>query len=128
MKSIAEQFADVARAFPGATLTPVGNVYLVILPQVVLPPGWSQSVTHARFVVPDGFPYAPPDCFWADSNLRLVGGGVPKNTAIGNVVPGQPDGSLLWFSWHVTPGTWIAGNCKLMTYVNIIRNRFEAPE
>jgi hypothetical protein len=127
MKSLAEQFSDVARVYGDATITQTGPLHLVVIPRLALPAGWSQLSTNARFVVPDGYPYAPPDCFWADPALRLANGAMPKNTAIGNPVPGQPQANLLWFSWHVG-GNWNAGTCKLMTYVNVVRNRFEAVE
>lgn len=126
MKTVNEQFADVSRAFSGATLTPVGNgMHLVRIPKVPLPDGWSQSSTEIRFVVPNGYPYAAPDCFWADSSLRLRNGSMPQNTRVGQIMPGQSDAQTLWFSWHVN-GTWNPSICDLMTYMKVIRRRFEA--
>lgn len=124
MKSLQDQFAAISKAFPGATLTAAQDAHLVVIPSVTLPEGWSQSSTHIRFVVPNGYPYASPDCFWADQSLRLAQGQMPANAQVGNVVPGQQDPQTLWFSWHVS--TWNAATCDLMTYVKIIRNRFEA--
>jgi E2/UBC family protein E len=126
VKPIAEQFAAVSAAFSGATMTPVAGLQLVVIPTVALPIGWSQAQTHIRFVVPAGYPYASPDCFWTDPNLRLAGGQLPQNAIVGNLMPGQPDSNTLWFSWHVQGGAWNAGSCDLMTYLAIIRRRFEA--
>lgn len=125
MKSTQDQFAEIADAFPGATLTPVSGLHLVVIPNVPLPKGWSQQGTHVRFVIPNGYPYAAPDCFWADHSLRLAQGQMPQNAQLGQLMPGQPDPNTLWFSWHVQ-AAWNAGNCELMTYVKVIRSRFEA--
>jgi hypothetical protein len=66
-------------------------MYLVRIPNVPLPEGWSQPSTEIRFVVPNGYPYAAPDCFWADMALRLRGGAMPKNATVGQMMPGQTD-------------------------------------
>lgn len=126
MKSLDEQFADVLRAYPGASLTAMGNgVYQVLIPVMPLPAGWNQITTEVRFVVPNGYPFAAPDCFWADPSLRLANSAMPQNAQIGQPNPGQPDPGKLWFSWHLqTP--WNPSNCILTTYVNVIRRRFEA--
>jgi hypothetical protein len=130
MKSLFEQFDVVQKAYPGASLEPGPNgVFLLCIPQIVLPPGWSQPQTHVRFIVPSGYPYAKPDCFWADQTLRLPQGRLPKNAQVGGpVTPGQPSGQLLWFSWHVAPDAWNPSTSSLMTYVQVIRNRFGALE
>ena len=125
MKSVPEQFDSIVAVFPDATMSLTDGFQLVIIPQVLLPEGWSASETHIRFVIPNGYPYAAPDCFWADHSLRLEQGQMPQNTQIGTLMPGQPDTQTLWFSWHVTNGAWNAVTCDLMTYVKIIRSRFE---
>jgi hypothetical protein len=125
MKTVEEQFAEISATFSGATFTPVGGgMHLVRVPNVPLPEGWSQSSTEIRFVVPNGYPYAAPDCFWADMALRLRGGAMPKNATIGQTMPGQADAQTLWFSWHVNTA-WNP-TCTLSTYVKVIRKRFEA--
>ena len=127
MKSVEEEFAEVAQAFIGAQLKPnTDGTQLVTLPAVSLPAGWSQSSSHIRFVVPVGYPYAVPDCFWADQSLRLNSGAMPQNAQIGNPTPSQPDPATLWFSWHVAPTAWRPGASDLMTYIHVIKKRFEA--
>jgi hypothetical protein len=128
MKSIPDQFAALALAYPGAALTVVDGLQQVMIPRMPLPTGWSLPETHIRFVIPNGYPYAVPDCFWADHSLRLASGAIPKNTQIGYVMPGQRDAQTIWFSWHVQQGTWNALNCDLMTYVKVIINRLGAVE
>ena len=127
MKPVQEQFDAIAQVYPGATMAAVEGLQLVVIPTIALPKGWSQRQTHVRFVIPNGYPYAAPDCFWADHALRLEKGQLPKNAQPGNVVPGQPDRNTMWFSWHVQ-AAWNAATCDLMTYVQVIRSRFESPQ
>jgi len=128
MKTIDEQFAQVQRAFPEATLTAMGGgVSLVRIPGVALPDGWSQPATEVLFVVPNGYPNAAPDCFWADPSLRLCNGALPQNAQIGQANSGQPDPNKLWFSWHLQVA-WNPMQSNLMTYINVIRRRFEAAQ
>jgi hypothetical protein len=124
MRTLQDQFVALQEIFPGATLTALDGVHLITLPSVSLPPGWSSPATPIWFVVPNGYPYAPPDCFWADQFLRLENGQMPQNAQIGNVAPGQPNRETLWFSWHIQQA-WKPGTSDLLTYVKVIRNRFE---
>ena len=126
MKTLEVQFADVLSAYPGATITPcVNGTQVVAIPGMVLPEGWSQASTGVSFAVPNGYPYAAPDCFWADTGLRLRAGTPPQNTGANAGQPGLPPTQTLWFSWHLN-GNWNPSTCDLMTYVRVIRKRFEA--
>ncbi len=124
MKPLQSQFDDLVKQFPDAVLAPSDGVHLVDIPALGLPDGWSLSKSDIRFVIPNGYPYSPPDCFWADAQLRLPGGQMPQNTLMGYVAPGQPNNGFLWFSWHVNE-KWNPSGCNLLTYMKIIRNRFE---
>lgn len=121
---IEEQFGALRRVFPGANALarPDGTV-LVTVPGLRLPPGWNQDVTSVSFVVPVGYPMAKPDCFWADSSLRLAGGGMPANTNL-NPVPGTNE-PRLWFSWHVS--AWNPASDGLLAYVRVIQKRLSNP-
>jgi hypothetical protein len=124
MRSLDEEFGELHQQFGDAILTPSEGLHLVRIPGLALPAGWSQPVTEIRFVVPHGYPYAPPDCFWAEGTLRLQGEIMPQNAQVGYVCPGQPEGGLLWFSWHLQQ-PWNPSTCSLLTYVKVIRSRFE---
>lgn len=123
MKPLVEQFSALGAVAPGASITE-GVPALVVIPNFLLPSGWSKATTNVKFLVPNGYPYSPPDCFWADIDLRLENGAMPQNCQIGNIAPGQPDANTLWFSWHVAQ--WNAATCNLSTYLAVIRRRFEA--
>ncbi|MCC5051266.1 E2/UBC family protein [Xanthomonas campestris] len=127
MKDLADQFAQVKSAYPGASLVAAPDQsYLVLIPGFPLPAGWSHETINLRFVVPTGYPYAVPDCFWTDADLRLSTGVMPQNAQFGQVNLAQTDASLLWFSWHITPNAWNPTKSDLMTYVQVIKRRFEA--
>lgn len=122
MTPIEEQFEKLKAEYPAATLTslPDGS-YTVTIPGIALPTGWNANQTTVRFVVPVGYPGSRPDCFWADAQLRLTSGAPPQNSGT-NLLP-QHNGPLLWFSWHVQK--WSPNSDTLLTYTNVIRNRFE---
>lgn len=96
----------------------LGQLLRVI--NVQLPSGWSKQVIEVSFVVPQGYPFAKPDCFWADLDLRLANGNLPQNTRLDNPIPGVPD-PLIWFSWHVDP--WNPNQDDLCTWFAIIKRR-----
>lgn len=117
---IAQQLPALEQVFPGTTAVPQTNgTTLITVPGVPLPAGWNQAATAISFLVPVGYPMARPDCFWADSGLRLAGGGMPQNAGL-QQVPGVGD-TRLWFSWHLA--TWNPGNDSLLTFVRVIQNR-----
>ena len=116
------QIAELKERF-GATETlrlPSGTV-LVTIPGMTVPPGWSATTTTVRFLVPPAYPFAAPDCFWADDGLRLAGNALPQNSGPGNVIP-ETNVSGLWFSWHLQ-GPWDPNRDTLSTWTNVVIER-----
>jgi hypothetical protein len=109
---------------PQATATQLtGASWVVRVPGVKLPPGWSKPETAVHLVVPEGYPYSRPDCFWADEDLRLATNALPQNSALSNPIPGlQVPSPLLWFSWHLE--NWNASRDDLITWLKVINRRF----
>lgn len=106
---------------PGAVAQQVPGTGVVIrVPDVSLPDGWSKTATSIRFVAPQGYPFAQPDCFWADADLRLRSGAIPQNAQLNNPIPGVNE-PLLWFSWHLQ--SWNANRDDLVTWFTVIRQR-----
>ena len=64
---------------------------------------------------------ARPDCFWADSGLRLANGSLPQASNV-QAIPETGDTGL-WFSWHVQH--WDPNRDSLITYIQVIRSRFK---
>lgn len=121
---IQTQFDQLLKTSPGATMQalPDGSVWVVVPGVAAAPPGaWSHPAVTVRFLLPLGFPQARPDCFWADPELRLAGGGLPQNSAIQDAPHGA--GQQLWFSWHVAH--WNPQVDTVQTYLNVVRRRLQ---
>jgi hypothetical protein len=124
MDLIESQFLAIKERdrYCGASLTRNGSgTAVVTVPNVELPTGWNKPRTTVYFIVPNGYPMAKPDCFWADADLRLASGAMPANTG-GNAGEGVPPGSL-WFSWHAN--TWNPNKDALVTYMGMILGRLK---
>lgn len=97
-----------------------GGATLVTIRSVLLPAGWSKTSTSIRFLVPAGYPFAAPDCFWADNDLLLAGGRTPCNSGNNNTIPETAE-SGLWFSWHLQG--WNPNRDSLSSWMNTIVER-----
>jgi hypothetical protein len=118
------QMARVQARYPDATLQELpSGAGLVTLPNMQLPEGWSHTASTIYFIVPAGYPGPTPDCFWSATVLS-VGGNSPQASQVQNI-PETPI-SCQWYSWHVTEAArnWNPNRDDLMTYVNLIMDRF----
>jgi hypothetical protein len=79
-----EQLEQLRKAYPSAVVRSHGDRewsgHLVTIPHFRLRKTgtrnrWDRDEVTIHFVVPAGFPGAQPDSFWADPDLKLVGGG-----------------------------------------------------
>jgi hypothetical protein len=106
--------------WPGAVATRLASgATLIIVPEISLPSGWSVPKTNVRFIAPNGYPFASPDCFWADPALRLLNLALPQSSAV-NAIPETPETGL-WFSWHAQ--AWNPSRDSLRTYLKVVMNR-----
>ena len=124
MTPLQQQFDILKVGYPQAQLTdlPDGS-HLITVPDFKLPPGWSKPQVTVKFIAPPGYPFGRPDCFWADSDLKLANGSPPQRTGF-NAIP-HVGGTHLWFSWHV--GAWNSNFDSLLTFLNVIKSRLNAP-
>jgi len=115
------QIEDLRRRWPDVRTQdlPSGAI-LVTIGSISLPPGWSRVATSIRFLVPTGYPFAAPDCFWADNDLMLEGGRMPCNAGNNNIIPESAEPGL-WFSWHVQ--AWNPNRDTLSSWMNTIADR-----
>ena len=120
---VAMQLAQLQQRFTGMHVQhlPSGTT-LVIVPDVVLPEGWSKSSTTVRFVIPPGYPYAQLDCFWVDPDLLLATGALPQNSGP-NPIP-EINEPALWFSWHLSQ-PWDPNRDTLSSWMSVILKRME---
>ncbi|WP_457389271.1 E2/UBC family protein [Roseateles sp. P5_E1] len=123
-----EQFAQLKERFPEAQMDPLpSGAALVTIPAFPIPPGWSQSSTTVRFIVPVGYPGPRLDCFWAESGLRLTNGNPPQSSNDPYFIP-ETTQSGLWFSWHTENNAWNPAKNTLSTWAGMITNRFNKPQ
>lgn len=97
-----------------------GSGTLITIPDITLPLGWNKANTCIHFFAPTGYPYAKPDCFWADEDLRLASGAIPQNSNPDNPMPGL-EKRAIWFSWHTEQ--WNASRDDLSTWIASINDR-----
>jgi Prokaryotic E2 family E len=120
MNTLETQFERLKSAFPGAEKRQLASgAVLIVLNGFSLPLGWSRLTTTVKFIAPIGYPFAKPDCFWVDSDIRLQSGAMPQNSNI-SPIP-ETNENHLWFSWHA--GQWNANSDDLVTYVKLIDRR-----
>lgn len=92
----------------------------ITLPTFVLPAGYNKATTAIHFLAPQGYPFAKPDCFWTDEDLRLATGALPQAANFSTQLPSLGKNAL-WFSWHVND--WNANRDDLLTWIASIRER-----
>ena len=122
MTPLEEQFELLRRSAQQATLTKLASgAAIIAVPDIELPSGWSARSTTVRFLAPTGYPFAKPDCFWVDHDLRLANGAMPASTGI-QAIP-ETSEQLLWFSWHL--GQWNPNKDTLATYFFVVKTRLQ---
>jgi len=120
---MASQFDDLKARYGGATRQPLpSGAALISVPEFPVAPGWTADRTTLRFIEPNGYPLANPDCFWVDPGLRLANGAMPQNANIAPI-PETNIGSMLWFSWHIAL-PWNPNRDTLLSWLACIGNRF----
>jgi len=121
MTPLERQIAELKNFAQGAEANPLASgAVLINIPRITLPAGWTKDATRVRFIAPVGYPFAAPDCFWADSDLLLsTSPNLPQASNV-QAIPEVGD-TALWFSWHVQ--TWNPNRDNLITYLNVIKRR-----
>ena len=126
MGPIDGHFERLQERHPGATMTALpGTGWIVRVPGVSLPDGWSKRSTEVLFIAPQGYPFANPDCFWTDSDLRLANSGIPQSANANTPMPGANE-PLFWFSWHLQQ-PWNASRDDFLTWMAVVKQRFARP-
>ena len=93
---------------------------MVALP-FLIPDGWNITQATLRFIIPNGYPVSPPDCFWVEPNLT-VNGAKPKSSEYNNAIP-EANINCHWFSWHIEQGRWSPNRDNLLTWLQSCRGR-----
>jgi hypothetical protein len=119
------QFEELATKVQGAQRRqlPSGAV-LITVPFVSLSGGWNKEQTTVRFLAPNGYPFAQPDCFWGDEGLALSTGLAPQATN-SQAIP-ETNESGTWFSWHVQ--RWNPNKDSLLTFFRLVEQRLSTAQ
>jgi hypothetical protein len=126
---VQRQFSDLKSRHAQAELLPSmdGNLGIVHVPNVAVSPGWSKLNSSVWFVIPAGYAEgARPDCFWADTDLRLANGAMPNASNMIPVTGLSDQQPKLWFSWHIA--SWNPNSQFLYNYLAVCENRFRSPQ
>jgi hypothetical protein len=120
---IDKHFERFRERCPAATLLALpSGAGLITIPREPLPAGWLASEVTLRFIAPNGYAVAAPDCFWVEPKLTLNGGAAPKNSQHPNLIP-ETDIAAHWFSWHVEQGKWCANRHDLLAWYGLCQKR-----
>jgi hypothetical protein len=123
MTPLQEQFKILKAEYPQAELKPLPDgSHLIVIPGIKLSSAWSKPTVEVKFVAPVGYPFGRPDCFWTDHDLRLSNGNPPQSTGPNAIPNANDDTPHLWFSWHLS--AWNPNSDNLLTYLNVIKSRF----
>lgn len=101
-----------------------GGGAVITVPDISLPHGWNRSSISVHIWAQPGYPYSKLDCFWADPDLRLASGAMPRASGHGNG-PATLN-SNVWFSWHTDH--WNASRDDFNTWMASIRERLNKAE
>jgi Prokaryotic E2 family E len=119
-------FARLKERHPDATLTPLPSGSALVEMPFEVPPGWPVSKVTLRFLVPNGYSTACPDCFWVEPNLT-IGSGTPRNSELNKPIP-ETAISAHWFSWHIDPGKWSPNDSDLLVWLSVCTKRLQCSE
>lgn len=124
MPILAAHFERLKERFPEATLTRLpSGAALVTVPGCPVQPGWPVPKVTIRFLAPNGYPVAKPDCFWVEPKLSLNGqAAVPKNSTYDNQIA-ETAIKAHWFSWHID--AWSPNRHDFLTWLNICFTRLQ---
>ena len=121
-KALAD-FEALRARHPSAVLTEFKSGAAMVTLDYPLPNGWSAEKIVLRFIMPNGYPVAPPDGFWVEPDLQ-VSGKNPHATTLGQQIP-EAGMSKHRFSWHFDNGHWSANRDDLLTWLRSVQERFE---
>ena len=120
-KALADFEALKAR-YPTATLREFSNGTALVTMETDIPAGWSASRITLRFIMPNGYPVAPPDGFWVEPALTV--NGQPPHAAANGEMP-EAGMTHQRFSWHFDGGHWSANRDNLLMWVSSCHERLE---
>jgi hypothetical protein len=106
------------RMFPGATVAVEAGMTCVVMPEFLLPTGFTVEQADLLVCLNAGYPDVAPDMWWfSPAVLRADGVPIPATEATQHVVGRE------WQRWsrHFNGTGWLAGTDTLESYVALVR-------
>lgn len=98
---------------------------LIVVPSVVLPKGYQETICTVLFIAPAGFPAQHPHHFFTDIDVRLANGAHPTLTTPRgfprNVWPQWSECKR----WHWRLQMWDPNRSGLYTFMKVIQQRLD---
>lgn len=119
---IAAELSQLRAQFPGAKVTgqPSG-AFLVEVPNVALPSGWSQPTVTILLWIPPGYPAAVPADFWLEpAGTKLPHRPMPVPSYVNNPIPGVGYRGQ-WYPMRLQD--WRPNSDHLLRYAMTVRRR-----
>jgi len=116
-------FEALKERHPTATFIELESGAALVSVPFTLPVGWNTTEVTLRFLVPNGYPVAPPDSFWIEPNL-IVNGDKPGNSNWDQAIP-ETELKGNFFSWHFESGRWSPNRDNLIMWLRSCRDRLE---
>lgn len=108
---------------PDAAVTPEAGMVCVLIPRLVLPPGFDRTECDLLFRLSPGYPDVAPDMWWFSPAVRRTDGAtIPATECIERYLGRE------WQRWsrHLQPGQWRSGIDSLESYMVLVRKELEA--
>ena len=113
----------LAARFPGHEVGPDAGLIAVVLPALVLPPGFTLQTSDLLLRLQPGYPDVPPDMWWfSPAIVRTDGAGIAA-TQVTEVYLGRK-----WQRWsrHLNPGQWKSGIDTLESFLALVSGQLRA--
>jgi len=116
---LADHFEEVCKVCPGATVSPHGTNFLLVIPGHQLPDHWIPERADLLVVVPDGYPLSGLDMFYVNPEINLRSGKLPSGGEHHEVFL---DRQWQRFSWHYQK-QWNPSRDSLLSHIRFCMAR-----
>jgi Prokaryotic E2 family E len=108
---------------PECAVTHDGGMICVLIPNFVLPTGFTQQTADLLLRLSPGYPDVPPDMWWFAPAVQRVDGRPIVATECQEVHLGRS-----WQRWsrHLAPGQWRVGIDSIESYLSLVDKELEA--
>lgn len=104
------------------TITVDANMTCIVIHGYKLPIGYDRNEADILLRLSPGYPDVPPDMWWINPPINLVGAMVVPAT---NVMESYLGVSWQRWSRHLPPGQWLSGIDGLESYLALLRLELE---